>query len=306
MNAAHPIKLLLVEDTLSDALLIKKTLQTLAPDAYTIQHVFTIAETLRALADGIYDVVLLDLNLPDAVEFSGLLAIQQMMPHVPVVILTGHNDEGMAIRGMEAGAQDYLFKSHNTGTDIRRAIQYAIKRKQLEGMLARKAHFDPLTGLANRHSFESRLDMALARSRRHPIHIGVFFMDLDCFKQVNDTMGHAAGDALLKGVAQRLRECMRPYDTAARFGGDEFAVLIEDVRGPNDCVAVANKIIDLVSEPFPVTGQLVEVGISIGVATTLGGPPQTRDSLIQRADAAMYSAKRAMGSNYQFHEEAVA
>lgn len=306
MSAGSPMKVLLVEDTLSDALLLKKTLHTLAPDAYVIQHVATIAEALRALADGVYDVVLLDLKLPDAVEFSGLTAIQQMVPYMPVVILTGHSDEGMAIRGMEAGAQDYLFKAHNTGTDIRRAIQYAVKRKQLESVLARKAHFDPLTGLVNRHSFESRLDMALARSRRHPIHIGVFFMDLDCFKQVNDTMGHAAGDALLKGVAQRLRECIRPYDTAARFGGDEFAVLVEDIRGPGDCVAIANKIIDLVSEPFPVAGKLVEVGISIGVATTLGVPPQTRDGLVQRADAAMYSAKRAMGSNYRFHEEAVA
>lgn len=301
MITGDATRILLVEDSPNDALLLRKSLQAAAPDVYAIQHVFSLRDALRALADTVFEVVLLDLHLPDVVEFSGLQNILQSAPRVPVIILTGHHDEAMAVRGVEMGAQDYLFKDNSGGAEIKRAIQYAIKRKQLEGELAAKANFDPLTGLSNRSSFESRLGMAIARSKRHPIHIGVFFMDLDRFKQVNDTLGHAAGDTLLKGVAERIKQCVRPYDTAARFGGDEFAVLVEDIGGKEDCTAVANKIIAQVTTPFSLQKQEVNIGVSIGIATNIGRE-QTSESIVRQADQAMYEAKRASGSCYRFGE----
>ena len=163
--------------------------------------------------------VLLDRSLPDVSEFSGLLNIQTMAPQLPIIFLTAYSDETTALRAVEHGAQDYLFKDKVDGHTIKRAIQFAIHRKQFESILITQANFDALTGLANRTLFESRLDMALARIKRNKTGIAIFFMDLDRFKQVNDTYGHGAGDTLLKEVAERLKKSVRPYDTAARVRG---------------------------------------------------------------------------------------
>jgi diguanylate cyclase (GGDEF)-like protein len=162
-----------------------------------------------------------------------------------------------------------------------------------------QAFHDSLTGLPNRALFLDRLELAHARAKRSGRPIAVLFMDLDSFKNVNDSLGHAAGDELLVLVAGRLRRWLRPSDTAARFGGDEFAVLLEDLDTSNGAQIVAQRILDSLREPFAIQGQEILVGGSIGIASSAhpGG-----DDLLRGADLAMYRAKGLGKGRFQMFE----
>jgi diguanylate cyclase (GGDEF)-like protein len=162
-----------------------------------------------------------------------------------------------------------------------------------------QAFHDSLTGLPNRALFLDRLELAHARARRSGRPIAVLFMDLDTFKNVNDSLGHAAGDELLVLVAGRLRRWLRPSDTAARFGGDEFAVLVEDLDTSNGAQIVAQRILDSLREPFAIQGQEILVGASIGIASS--AQPGS-DDLLRGADLAMYRAKGLGKGRFQLFE----
>src|SRR4051794_36134459 len=162
-----------------------------------------------------------------------------------------------------------------------------------------QAFHDSLTGLPNRALFLDRLELAHARARRSGSPIAVLFMDLDAFKNVNDSLGHAAGDELLVLVAGRVRRWVRPSDTAARFGGDEFAVLLEDLDVPNAAQIVAQRILDSLREPFEIQGQQISVGASIGIASS--AHPGS-DDLLRNADLAMYRAKGMGKGRHQMFE----
>lgn len=154
-----------------------------------------------------------------------------------------------------------------------------------------RAFHDNLTGLPNRALFLDRLGQALNRSGRDGTTKAVLFMDLDNFKVVNDSLGHKAGDELLMAVTKRLRECLRPGDTAARLGGDEFVVLLDGVAGPSDAVRVAERIIEALKEPIELGGQQVFARTSVGIALAEDSTSRP-DVLLRNADAAMYEAKK--------------
>ena len=163
------------------------------------------------------------------------------------------------------------------------------ERKVLENQLAHQAFHDSLTGLANRSLFQDRVEHAVARGVRNPQPISILFLDLDNFKTVNDSLGHAAGDQLLVSVAKRLRGCLRMCDTVARLGGDEFAILLEDANDQDNANAVAERITSELKAPFVLEGKQVFVGTSIGIANSLGG--DSAEELLRNADVAMYLAK---------------
>jgi diguanylate cyclase (GGDEF)-like protein/PAS domain S-box-containing protein len=161
-------------------------------------------------------------------------------------------------------------------------------RKELEAQLVHQAFHDGLTGLANRTLFAERVEHALARSGKGEL--AVLFIDLDDFKHVNDSLGHAAGDQLLIAAARRLQGCLRPADTAARLGGDEFAVLLERVADADAAEAVAARVLDTLHQPFGLNGRTIPIKASVGVATGRPGVDEAEE-LLRNADVAMYAAK---------------
>ncbi len=172
---------------------------------------------------------------------------------------------------------------------------YAIKEQQrylAETRLYQLARFDALTGLSNRQSFLDQLQQALARARRQHTQLAVLFMDLNGFKAINDHLGHAAGDHLLKLVAGRLGASLREVDRLARFGGDEFVILLEQVTETHEVLVVEEKLIDAMAKPFQLGAQQVEIGLSIGIAM-FPDDGVTNEQLLAVADSIMYRKKRA-------------
>ncbi|MEM1230785.1 MAG: EAL domain-containing protein [Pseudomonadota bacterium] len=176
------------------------------------------------------------------------------------------------------------------------------ERKEAERVINFQAYHDLLTHLPNRVLLKDRLAMAITHARRNKRKLGVMFLDLDRFKIVNDTLGHTMGDRLLKAVAKRLQSCLRRGDTLARFGGDEFTLLLPEVRTQDDVVVIATKILDRLNAPFVIDGHELFVGASIGIAL-YPEAGETEEMLIQNADIAMYHIKGRGKNGYQFYTE---
>jgi diguanylate cyclase (GGDEF)-like protein/PAS domain S-box-containing protein len=174
------------------------------------------------------------------------------------------------------------------------------ERKGLEDQLKHQAFHDSLTGLANRALFTNRVQHLLERRHWNGVGCAVFFLDLDDFKTVNDSLGHAAGDELLRAVAERLRNHLRAGDTAARLGGDEFALLLEDLADEREVLAAADRIISALQAPFAVQGKEVVARASVGIALPDLDRPQEADELLRNADMAMYSAKNNGKGRYEW------
>jgi len=168
------------------------------------------------------------------------------------------------------------------------------ERKSVEDQLAHQALHDPLTGLPNRTLLSDRIDQALARLKREDGVAGVLFLDLDGFKHINDSLGHALGDELLQGVGERLRSAARGADSVARLGGDEFVVLCENLVDPAEAMTLAERLLEALATPFDIAGHQLFVSASIGVATT---PATDPDTILRDADTAMYQAKSKYSVN---------
>ena len=173
-------------------------------------------------------------------------------------------------------------------------------RKRIEEAVQSAAQSDPLTGLANRALLSDRLQLALARTRRHGTPVAVLYLDIDRFKDINDRFGHASGDTLLQDFAARLRSSVRATDTVARFGGDEFVVLLEDVKERGHAVRIAEKIVHEARQPLRLSDHEVVATVSVGVAYSEAGVDP--DQLLKRADAALYEAKAAGRDGYRISE----
>lgn len=191
--------------------------------------------------------------------------------------------------------QERMLGTYGTARDI-------TERKEAEEFINFQAYHDLLTRLPNRALFKDRLNLALAQSKRNDKKVAVMFLDLDRFKIVNDTLGHAMGDRLLQSVALRLESCIRKCDTLSRFGGDEFTLLLPAISSPEDARTIAKKVIHILKEPFALGDHEVFVGVSIGIAMS----PEAGNSveqMIQNADVAMYHVKGRGKDGYQFYSK---
>jgi diguanylate cyclase (GGDEF)-like protein len=203
-----------------------------------------------------------------------------------------------------------IVRAGSDGSIVRMTKQFDTERRRLQHELAEEqerlvhqAFHDALTGLPNRRLFFDRLTHALEIATRRPSATALLFLDVDLFKQVNDTYGHSTGDAVLVCVAERLRSAVRASDTVARLGGDEFVVLCEDLQDPPwEAVELARRITDDLVVPLPIRDQLLEVSASVGIAVTAEGADP--DNFLMRADHAMYVAKRRGPGNHELWTDA--
>ena len=191
----------------------------------------------------------------------------------------------------------------NGKTVVQAVVRDITERKQSEEKIRQMAYHDSLTGLPNRKLFSDRLGIALAQAQRNQKKVGIAMLDLDNFKDVNDTLGHDVGDLLLKATAERLSAALRKGDTVARFGGDEFVLILPDLEVIEDAIQVAQKIVDSFRKPFLIDTHQLVVTTSIGIAVY---PDDGTDEgiLLKNADIAMYQAKQAGRARYQIYKEA--
>ena len=424
--------ILLIEDDSLEAGLIRDEIASFPRTSAHVDHVQRLAAGIGRLGEVRYDVVLLDLNLPDGSGIESLHKVKGAAPNVPVVILTNMEDQEAAVAMVAEGAQDYVIKRHITSELLRRSIRYAVARQAAEASLreseeryalavagardgiwdwdltrgeihfssrwfellqlsevdersappmwfdrvhpedqvgldqALNAHLrgdtsylehefrmrngagqtmwalcravairddtgratriagsltdisdrklaearlvhevlhDTLTGLPNRTIFLDRLDLTLKQQRRDPKRtFAVLFLDLDGFKTINDSLGHAAGDELLIEFGKRLSMFLRPGDSVARLGGDEFAILLTDISGINEATRVAERIHELLSLKFVIGDKDVYATASIGIAVSSEPRNEKPGDLLRDADMAMYRAKSSRTGSYSvFH-----
>ncbi len=254
-----------------------------------------------------YNLILLDLQMPGMDGFQVMECLKQieMNSYLPVLVLTAQ--PAHKLRALAAGAKDFVSKPFDRVEVLMRVHNMLEVRLLHEAarnhskMLESLALQDPLTGLANRRMLVDRMSMALIHARRNKSAMAVVYLDLDGFKQINDTLGHGAGDVLLKMVAGRLVSTVREADTVARLGGDEFVIVLWYVSGIDDAANVALKVIETVSQPYDIEGSTVNITTSVGVSLCpVHG--EDADTLMKSADLALYEAKRAGKNAYRVCE----
>jgi diguanylate cyclase (GGDEF)-like protein len=286
------LDVLLIEDNENDVLLLKNIAEKVSIVGINIVVGKSLLEGKRILAEENFDVVLLDLSLPDSFELSALEDIVQSFPELPVVILTGLDDQETSFLAIQMGAQDYLIKGQVNEQSLLRALVFAIQRKQKEQQLQYLATHDHLTTLPSRWLFNDRLRRGINRAHRKTdnLSLAVLFVDFDNFKDINDSYGHSAGDAVLSTVAARLKNRLRKNDTVSRIGGDEFAIILEGIAEEHIGVKVAGELLDLINLPIEINNHTITIDASIGISF-YPHHGEDVDMLLEKADLAMYKAK---------------
>ena len=298
------LRILLIGATNTDAELTVEFLESTQTDFGAMVRASTLDEAKLHAHDRELNIVLLDISSMQTVTGDALDALQSLIAELPLVVLGEEHQSRAAKTLLEQGAQDFLIKGDFNSRTLERAINYAIHRKQSESRFRHLAQYDVLTGLANRTLFEERLDRAIRRAKRHGTGLAVMYLDLDRFKRINDSLGHDAGDELLKMTAERLESCVRETDVVSRRGGDEFTVLLEGLAGPELSGVVASKLLNSISEPFKLQKAEVFTSASIGIST-FPETGRTPSELICHADAALYLAKNNGRSTYRFYTQAL-
>ena len=428
-------EILLVEDNPGDARLLREMMNDQGPHSTELTHVESISAAERHLSEREVDIILLDLRLPDGHGLGALRRARAAAPRVPLVVLTGLDDESLAAQALQEGAQDYLIKGEIETRGLFRALRYAIERKRLEDALfiekertevtlncigdavvctdiagnitslnliadrmtgwtrheaagrplsdvfrildvtsreiianptaldvaqntvaplparcilvrrdgsevpiedavapihdrngqtagavfafrdvsaaeamtlqmTHSAEHDLLTGLPNRRLLHDRVSQSIALARRDMKQVAVLYLDLDGFKHINDSLGHPIGDQVLQSVAKRLVDCVRGTDTVSRQGGDEFIILLSEVRQPEDAAVMAHRMLTVVAQAHSVDQRHLHVTTSIGISV-FPEDGQDADALIKNADTAMYQAKENGRQSYQFFKPAM-
>ena len=289
-------KILIVDDRELNVVLLERIL---AGAGYVfVTSTTNSAEVCRLHRENRYDLILLDLEMPGTDGFHVMEGLKEIESegYLPVLAVTAQ--PAHKLRALKCGAKDFISKPFDLAEVLMRVHNMLEVRLLHEAsrnhgkMLESLALQDPLTGLANRRLLTERMSMALVHSRRNRSTMAVVYLDLDGFKQINTTLGHAAGDALLRMVAGRLVATVREEDTVARLGGDEFIIGLWHLAGADDAVKVALKAIEAVSQPYDIEGHAVIITTSAGVGIyPVHG--EDADTLMKSADVALYDAKSA-------------
>ena len=295
-----PLRALVVEDSEDDTKLL---LRELRRGGYEPIH--TRVDTPEAMQTALtvqrWDIIFSDFTMPHFNAFDALALLRKIGLDLPFIIVSGTIGEDRAVIAMKAGAHDYILKGSlkrlipAVDRELREA-RIREERREAETTIYRLAYHDPVTDLPNRTQFRGQVQQAVEAGLRNRRHVALLLMDLERFKDVNDTLGHGRGDLLLQQVGSRLRSALFSPDVVARLGGDEFGILLPHLSALEDIVLVVKKLQDILVAPFMIDGIPIVVEASIGVAVA---PEHANDAdtLLQRADVAMYRAKQ-MASGY--------
>jgi diguanylate cyclase (GGDEF)-like protein len=298
----RPLPILLVEDNPADAALVRALLRRTDLVGLEVVHARRLSEALSWANKKAFGAVVADLSLPDARGLDAVLKLRDAYPATPVVVLSGVNDDALSVRAVQEGAQEYLLKSELTTSGLQRAIRRAAGRKAAAEELSQLIERDPVTGLYTRLRFEEKLRAALTRADHAHHGVCMLYIDLDRFKQINDRLGHAAGDEVLREAASRVRHALREHDLVARLGGDELAAVVENVHFEEEGERFAQRILSAIEKPFDLGEHQVSIGASIGLAFY---PDDARNAseLTVRADQAMYRVKRRGRGGFAFSRD---
>lgn len=283
-------RLLLVEDNEADARLIREALDEAIVKPGQVTHVHRLAEALGAIAAEDFDVILFDLSLPDGRGLNTIEQLRAKAPHVALVVLTGVDDEGLALMSLQLGAQDYLVKGQIDRHLIARAVRYAIERHRMQATLQGLALIDELTGLYNRRGFLAFADQHLKLSRRTTRGLWLVLTEVDGLKQINATFGRREGDRALLRAADVLRRTFRASDVVARLGGDEFSVLVLHASEASGAIIQA-RLAQNVADYNAQKEHPYDLALSVGIAGFDGTTAITLDELMTRAENALYTAQ---------------
>ena len=261
-------------------------------DAPAVTHAFC-ADVIRAGSA----LLLTPQTAPQWLAQHGAATATHALDWLGVPLMSGKQAIGALVLQHHNASVRYNEQDQELLQFVSSQVAAAIERKRTQSRLEFLAQYDPLTELSNRTLFLDRLRSALQRAKRDHLRLAVLYLDMDNFKQVNDTFGHNAGDLLLQEVARRLRQCVRESDTVGRLGGDEFAVIVDNIGRQEDATLVAEKIIAALSAPYLLEGHNLISAPSLGIAVH-PDHGQSELQLVQQADEAMYVAKRSGGKRY--------
>ncbi|QDU69138.1 putative bifunctional diguanylate cyclase/phosphodiesterase [Engelhardtia mirabilis] len=303
----RPVRVLLIGGTTDEVGVITGRLEAHAQRSFRVQAT-DIGELDSATEEVSVDLVLL-IASEVGPALASLRILRQRVGEFPVVLIGEPGDWQQRELLVREGATELIGRAELADPGVpllERAIDWAVERHELQHELRRArevgrhlAHHDTLTNLPNRQAFRARLRQLLAQARRNRRQLAVLFLDLDRFKHINDTLGHAVGDRLLQEVASRLKSCVRESDMAARRGGDEFNLILADIRRGQDAARVARKVQTALAKPFKLDGAEFYTSASIGISVY---PADGRDveTLVKHADIAMYQAKGQGGGTHRF------
>ena len=293
-STTDPIRVLLIEDSDIDATFVTRLLKSNPELPFDVDRAARLSDALAMLHSTDYDVTMLDLNLPDATDLESFEQIRAIDARLPIVVFTGSDDEDLALRAIESGAQDFMAKGHVTGQMLFRSLRFAIARQLKVMGFKAAADSDPLTGMPNRRHLQSQFTDHLesARAIGEPMSLALF--DVDHFKNVNDEHGHFIGDAVLKEIANQLTGALQEKMTAARFGGEEFALLMPGYSLEVACEMIDATLSRLSESAMDFDGLSIKVTASAGVIEV--DYDDTWDEAYVICDAALYEAK-ASGRN---------
>lgn len=295
-------EILIVDDQEANVLLLERMLR--GAGYVSITSTMDPGEVCELHRKNGYDLILLDLQMPGMDGFQVMEGLKEIETegYLPVLAVTAQ--PAHKLRALAAGAKDFISKPFDLAEVLMRAHNMLEVRLLHEAarnhgkVLESMALHDALTGLPNRRLLSDRISMAIAHARRNKSAMAVVYLDLDGFKQINDTLGHGAGDVLLKMVAGRLVATVREEDTVARLAGDEFIIALWHVSGTDYAARVALKVIEAVSQPYGIEGHAVSITTSAGVGIyPVHG--EDADTLMKSADLALYEAKRTGKNNYR-------
>lgn len=302
IKSRESIQVLVIEDSPDDRELYRRLLKKRNDIHFEIYETDNVEEALKICREKDLDCVIVDYQLPgaDGIDFIHSYKEQHADSGAALVMVTGQGNETTAVEALKLGALDYVPKSSIPEGFFVQNILNAIERAQLALELTHSnkkaerfayiATHDPLTDLANRRAFMDNLSTR-SSAVGQPHSYAVIYLDLDGFKQVNDRFGHDMGDHFLKIVADILRQCIRPDDMAARFGGDEFTILLEKIKIPDDAIAFAERVLEAMPSSFGDKNQQVAVGVSMGIAMGSADRFRSPEDILHSADQALYQAK---------------